>query len=192
MKNKFLICALLFMLTGCANSRENAPAQPPTDISAALSETTEPPPETADDTYEAPNDLAIAAREAFIEHFRREGYLRLPANYQGAYFDEGDFVVQISDDDHSEYDFLYELDCARVETVKYTRKELEALRDIPWNILKDEHGIDVVSNFIDHKNNAIGIDIFDRYTDEEKAEISSYVEDYPVVINYTDSYPVLD
>ena len=94
------------MLTGCANSRGNAPAQPPTDISAALSETTEPPPETADDTYEAPNDLAIAAREAFIEHFRREGYLRLPANYQGAYFDEGDFVVQISDDDHSEYDFL--------------------------------------------------------------------------------------
>ena len=101
-------------------------------------------------------------------------------------------MVQISDDDHSEYDFLYELDCARVETVKYTRKELETVRDISWNILKDEHGIAVVSNGIDHKNNAICIDIFDKYTDEEKAEISSYVEDYPIVINYTDNYPVLD
>ncbi|MDE6030760.1 MAG: hypothetical protein K2G32_03980, partial [Oscillospiraceae bacterium] len=149
--------------------------------------------EAVNDTYEASDDLAFAAREAFIEHFSRGGYLSLPANYQGAYFDSGgDFVVQVCDDDYSDYDFLYELECARVETVKYTKKELEAVKDILRNILKDEHGIVVVSYWTDHKSNAVGIGIYDCYTDEEKAEIASYVEDYPVVIRYVNDYPVLN
>ncbi|MDE7193027.1 MAG: hypothetical protein K2O14_03555 [Oscillospiraceae bacterium] len=126
-----------------------------------------------------------------MEHFDRGEYLHLPSNYQGIYYDGDVFVIQISDEDQSPYDFLSEYGgLVRIETVKYTRKELEALRDIPWNILKDEHSIDVVSNGIDHKNNAIEIEVFDRYTDEEKAEIASYVEDYPVIIKYVDYHHI--
>ncbi|MDE6031405.1 MAG: hypothetical protein K2G32_07290, partial [Oscillospiraceae bacterium] len=58
------------------------------------------------------------------------------------------------------------------------------VQDISWDILRDEHSIDVVSSGMDQKNNAIGFEIFDCYTDEEKAEIASYVADYPVTITY--------
>ena len=190
MKKHAMFILSLLLLTACAASN----AEQPTDAAPAEApiSTTEAPPETSDDTFEPFDARAIAAREIFIEHFRQGDHLRLPSNYQGAYLDGSDFVVQVCDDDYSDYDFLYELECARVETVKYTKKELEAVKDILRNILKDEHGIVVVSYWTDHKSNAVGIGIYDCYTDEEKAEIASYVEDYPVVIRYVNDYPVLN
>lgn len=173
MKNKFVILALSLMLTGCAATSAQQQSYIP-----AYSKTSEAL------GYVNP---AQEAREAFAEHFGSD----FPSNYQGIYFDMEIFVIQISDDDISPYDFLSEYgDLVRIETVKYTQEELEELRDIPWNILY-EHSIEIVSSCIDQKSNAIRIEIFDQYTDEEKAEISSYVEEYPVVIKYVNSYPVL-
>lgn len=188
MKKYAMFILSLLLLTGCAD----LDAEQPTDAAPAEApiSTTESPPETADDTFEPFDARAIAAREIFIEHFRQGDHLRLPSNYQGAYLDGSDFVVQVSDDDYSDYDFLSEYGFYRVETVKYSRKELEKMMLIPLDILK-EHGIDIVSGGIDHKNNAIGIKIFDCYTDEEKAEIASYVADYPVTITYVNYHNLL-
>lgn len=188
LKKPIIIFFFLFLLTGCKNDLNQLSNTQNELLDAAYA--TETLHEEVNDTYEATNDELLAVRETFIEHFRRGNHLNLPDNYQGVYFNDGCFVIQVSDDDHSYYDFLSDYDCVRIETVKYTRKELEELRDIPWKILKDEHGIDVVSNSIDHKNNAIGIEIFDRYTDDEKAKIASYIEDYPVIIKYVNSYQI--
>ncbi len=192
MKKHTIILLSLLLLTGCANSTGSiAPEQPTNEIpDVVFTEAAEIPPDTSDDTFDPFDARAIATREIFSEHFRQGDHLRLPSNYQGAYLDGSDFVIQVSNDDYSDYDFLSELEFARIETVKYTKKELETVQDISWDILRDEHGIDVVSSGMDHKNNAIGFEIFDCYTDEEKAEIASYVADYPVTITYVNYHNV--
>lgn len=172
MKNKFVILALSLMLTGCAATSAQQQSYIP-----AYSETSEAL------GYVNP---AQEAREAFAEHFGSD----FPSNYQGIYFDMEIFVIQISDDDISPYDFLSEYgDLVRIETVEHTQQELEELCEKTSDILT-EHGIEIVSSCIDQKANAIQIEVLDKYTDEKKAEISSYVKDYPVIIKYN-SYPVL-
>ena len=72
--------------------------------------------------------------------------------------------------------------------IEHSLNELEELfdSDILPNLL-NEHDIEMVMMGIDQKSNAVMIEVFDKYTDEQKEKIRSYFEEYPVIIKFVGS-----
>lgn len=182
---KYLIIIFALLLTGCANSRVSNPAEalPETEIaetSEQVSESTEEVKQPA-----APTSSTAEA----IDHLYRNvnGYKR-PNNFAGAHTVDGTLMIMITDDDQTPYDFMSEFDCVSFERVEYSLNELEDILrvGIPQKTLL-ENEIIWVNAGVETLSNSIQIDVYDEsYTDAQKSEIASFVEDYPVTIKYVD------
>ncbi|MDE6030759.1 MAG: hypothetical protein K2G32_03975 [Oscillospiraceae bacterium] len=185
MKKHAMIVLSLLLLTGCANSRESNPAEalPETEIA----ETSEQVSESTEEVKQPAAPTSSTAKA--IDHLYRNvnGYKR-PNNFAGAHTVDGTLMIMITDDDQTPYDFMSEFDCVSFEQVEYSLNELENILrvGIPQKILL-ENEIIWVNVGVETSSNSIQIDVYDEgYTDTQKSEIASFVEDYPVTIKYVD------
>lgn len=173
MKKIFLLSVLIILLTSCADTLETKFSETTAENVATI--------ET--ESSAARTRLALDCLDLNVK-----GY-RCPDNYAGAYVDGETLIIMLTDDDSSPYGYMSEYeDCIMYKLTEHSLNELEELfdSDILPNLL-DEHDIEMVMMGIDQKSNAVMIEVFDKYTDEQKEKIRSYFEEYPVIIKFVGS-----
>ena len=191
MKNRFLICVLLILLTGCAETH-NSNISGQTMVNMDIPET-----ETPEQTYEnsADTEYPVTRTRLAVEwlDLNVKGH-RYPNNYAGAYVIDETLMIMLTDDDRSQYGYMARYDdCIAFERAEHSMNELNELYGSGKlsNILK-EHDIDWVMMGIDRGSNAVSIMVFDKYNSEKKAEIVSYFEEYPVIIEFIEQRIIPD
>lgn len=97
MRNKIFLCALILLLTGCADTPPNAP----------LSDYPETP-EAAETLPISPERETSKALDYLYHNISSHRY---PDNYAGAYVDNDIVVILTTDGDTSPYEYMSRYDC---------------------------------------------------------------------------------
>lgn len=171
MKNKFLICALLLILTGCAYTYETSiPEQLPQSNSVSASE----------------------ALDMLCDSFElnERGTRDYPDDYAGYYLD-GDFgqnnyvlAVMITDENSTRYDFLKGYENVRLETAEHSLNEMrKILIEMPSELMK-ELKLPYMGAEINMNRNIIEATFEDTCTDKQKSVIDEYIKDKPITVRY--------
>lgn len=178
MKNKFIICALLLMLTGCTNTYETSVVE------------------------QLPQSNSVSASEALDMLYgsfelNERGTRDYPDDYAGYYLD-GEFgqnnyvlVVMITDENSTRYDFLKDHEKVRFETAECSLNELRTLRgDIQGELIGLE--LPYLGSEINMRQNTIDVTFDEACSEKQRAAITEYAADKPVTVVYAPKpYPEL-